>query len=141
MITVAIIVFTCSSIGVILLFMRHVPEVRRMSNEELALVLQHEQPLGTQAWEAIAYLFRKLWYTYLRERTFVFLVKQVSRFRISILRLEQNLFRFASHMRERSRKAAEPSRYWQEIHGWKKTVTWYRHDSEASGKSSPTSKE
>ena len=114
--------------GILLLYLRHIPHVRSLTSEELAGVLQQEHPLLTQAWEKVFRGFRKLWYTYLRKRILSFLVKKVYQLRIGIMRIEQMLFRMASRLRARTLPPANtpPSDYWKDIHGWRKTVHWHK---------------
>lgn len=117
--------------GICALFLRHVREVDRMTPEEVAGVLQRERPLSTQAGEVVVRGVRILWYRYMRDRLFLFIVKQISRLRIWALRSEQWLFKINTRMRERVKVSRAPSAYWQEIHGWRKTVHWHRKNAPA----------
>ena len=115
-----------SVVGIIGLLLRHAPQVARMTDEEIAGVLQRERPLLTQAWEYILRLMRVTWQKYLREKTYAFIVKKISQVRIVILRLEQKLFRFAARLRERTHTSKAPSAYWKDMHEWRKTTHWHK---------------
>lgn len=115
-----------SIVGILGLLLRHVPQVARMTDEEIAGVLQRERPLLTQAWEYVLHLVRMAWNRYLREKTFSFSVKKISQVRIVMLRLEQKLFRFATRLRERTHAPKAPSAYWKDMHEWRKTTHWHR---------------
>lgn len=117
-----------SILGIISIFLRHIPQVRRMSDEELVGVLQKEPPLLTQAWEYALHLVQSVWYRHLREKTYTFAVKRVSEIRILILRMEQTLFRFTARLRERTRAPKAPSDYWKDMHEWRKTVHWHKKE-------------
>ncbi|TSC80159.1 MAG: hypothetical protein G01um101429_203 [Parcubacteria group bacterium Gr01-1014_29] len=126
----ALSVFFFSILGIGALFFKHVSDAARMSPEELAGVLRRERPLLTQVWESALNGLRTFWHRYLREKTFTFLVKLVSQVRIMILRIEQQLFRFASRIRLKSsalKSPKEPSEYWRTMHGWRKTVHWQKN--------------
>src|SRR3989344_3942861 len=106
-----------SIVGIIGLLLRHVPQVARMSDEELAGILQQERPLLTQAWQK-----------YLREKTYAFIVKKISQVRIVILRVEQSLFRVAARLRERTHSPKVSSAYWKDMHEWRKTTHWHKKE-------------
>ena len=118
----------CSVVGIIGLLLRHVPQVARMTDEEIAGVLQRERPLLTQAWEYVLNFVQITWNQYLREKTYAFIVKKISHLRIIILRLEQKLFRFTTRMRERTRTTKPPSVYWKDMHEWRKTTHWHKKE-------------
>lgn len=128
---IAIIIAVGSVVGIMFLYMRYLSYVRAMTPEELAGILQKEQPLLTQAWEKITNGLKAVWHTYLRTRILSFLVKKVYQLRIIIMRAEQMLFRIASRLRARSVPPAAntpPSNYWKDIHGWRKTVHWHKKE-------------
>jgi len=99
-----------------------------MTPEELAGVLQRERPLLTQALYNARGVSRKIWHQYLRARILTFLVRKIYQVRIVILRTEQALFRAARGLRKRSQTNQPPSDYWQDIHGWRKTVHWRKKE-------------
>lgn len=117
-----------SIVGIIGLLLRHAPQVARMTDEEIAGVLQRERPLLTQAWEYILTIVRVTWNQYLREKTYAFIVKKISYLRIVILRLEQMLFRFTARLRERTQTTKPPSVYWKDMHEWRKTTHWHKKE-------------
>ncbi|OGZ46843.1 MAG: hypothetical protein A3J54_00040 [Candidatus Ryanbacteria bacterium RIFCSPHIGHO2_02_FULL_45_13b] len=117
-----------SIVGIIGLLLRHVPQVARMTDEEIAGVLRQERPLLTQAWEYVLRVIQVTWNEYLREKTYAFIVKKVSHLRIIILRLEQTLFRFTARLRERTHTTKPPSAYWKDMHEWRKTTHWHKED-------------
>lgn len=114
--------------GIIGLLLRHVPQVARMSDEELAGILQKEPPLFTQAWEYALGLVRVTWQKYFRKKTYAFMVKKISWVRIVILRVEQSLFRVAARLRERTHSPKAPSEYWKDMHEWRKTTHWHKKE-------------
>ena len=115
-----------SIVGIIGILLRHAPQVARMTDEEIAGVLQRERPLLTQAWEYALNIRRKTWKKYLREKIYAFIVKKISQVRIVILRLEQKLYRFAARLRERTHAPKPPSAYWKDMHEWRKTTHWHK---------------
>lgn len=117
-----------SIVGIVGLLLRHVPQVTRMSDEEIAGVFQRERPLFTQAWEYMLNVLQVTWNQYLREKTYAFILKQISHLRIVILRLEQKLFRFAARLRERTHTPKAPSAYWKDMHEWRKTTHWHKKE-------------
>ena len=117
-----------SIVGIIGLLLRHVPQVARMSDEELAGILQQERPLLTQAWEYMLGFVRVTWHKYLREKTYAFIVKKISQVRIVILRVEQSLFRVAARLRERTHSPKVSSAYWKDMHEWRKTTHWHKKE-------------
>ncbi|MEK7173930.1 MAG: hypothetical protein AAB710_02505 [Patescibacteria group bacterium] len=131
--TIAITIAIGSIAGILVLYLRHVPQVLSLTSEELAGVLQRELPLLTQAWEKIVRCAQSLWRHYLRIRILSFLVKKVHQLRIISMRAEQMLFRVASRLRARSQPVAQvpPSDYWKDIHGWRKTVHWHKKGTKA----------
>ncbi len=126
--TIAFIISFLSLVGIIGLFLRHVPQVARMTDEEIAGILQRERPLLTQAWEYMLNFAQILWYRYLREKTYAFIVKKISQVRIIMLRLEQTLFRFAARLRERTHTSKVPSAYWKDMHEWRKATHWHKKE-------------
>ena len=59
--TIAITIAIGSIAGILVLYLRHVPQVLSLTSEELAGVLQRERPLLTQAWEKIVRGAQSLW--------------------------------------------------------------------------------
>lgn len=127
---IALLIFSFSTLGIIALLLRHVPQLSEMTEEEVVGVLQRERPLLTQLWESIFRTFQAIWYRYFREKTFSFIVKKVSRLRILTLRMEQALFRFTARIRTRTRSPRAPSAYWKDMHDWRKTVHWHKNKEE-----------
>lgn len=124
----ALTIFFFSIVGIAALLLRHVPQVVRMSDEELVGILQNERPLLTQAWEYALGTVRTVWYRHFREQAYAFAVKKISHIRILFLRVEQVLFRFASRLRARTHSPKIPSVYWKDMHDWRKTVHWQNKD-------------
>jgi hypothetical protein len=125
--TITLSIFFLSILGAAALIIRRIPEAQRMEPEEIAGIVQQKKPLVTGMWDAIAHGFQNIWFRYLRRHTLTGMVKMFSRLRIVALRIEQSLFRATSRVRHRTHAPPpEPSAYWKEMHGWRKTAHWHK---------------
>jgi hypothetical protein len=127
--TAALAILFFSAVGIIALYLRHVPTISTMTPEEIAGVFHLRKPILTGIWESLLRMVHLIWDKYLRKKIFLFLVKKVSRTRIFIMRLEQVLFHFTRRIRNTS-KGPQPSEYWRNIHGWRKTTHWSKKKEE-----------
>lgn len=115
-------IFSLSALGLLVLFVRRIPDVSHMSGEKVSELLLNSQSLSRECAHAAAHIVRVTWVTYVRPFTLLFAVKVISRIRIQILRIEQQLFKIAGRIRQRSLPAPRPSAYWQDLGGWQKTT-------------------
>jgi hypothetical protein len=104
-------------------FGRNIPKAVSLPPEEIAFIRTAQGPFFSYVVRRVSEIFARLWVQTLRPALLSFVVKAISRLRIVVLRIEQQLLKLVTRIRSRSILVPKPSEYWQEIYSWKNTAT------------------
>ena len=111
-----------SSLGLLLVFGRNIPKAALLPPEEIAFIRTAQGPFFSYVVWRLSETFSRLWMQTVRPALLLFVVKIISRLRIVVLRIEQQLLKLVTRIRSRSILVPKPSEYWQEIYSWKNTT-------------------
>ena len=97
------------------------PSAKKMSREDMEGYLRSEKSFFQELFEGAEYYLRIFWEDFLRDALYNTVEKQLTKFRLLVMKLERRLQNLTEWLK--GRRLAPPngqkSEYWQQISDWK----------------------